>query len=233
MISLTVGWAVLPFGYHVHRSRGGGWYIALLSNVSAGNGSSLQSATAVMAGIRPSGVARLWSQGGASPSGVQGRNPVGSGAKPPEARYIYGQFAAVKCFSMQVCCRVCPPSPPTPPPKKLFGAARILWPNTAGAGWVRARPCPPVPTLLVCWWRHPDCLCSGTPSATHNCDNCCDGDSVLLFVVMVVCRVNIDWRRRYYYYYYYYYSIYRQSHIYAATGLSSLPRTLRGSKRVN
>ena len=46
------------------------------------------------------------------------------GEKPPEARYI--QFAAVKCFSTQVCCRVCPPCPCMPPPqKKNFGSVPI------------------------------------------------------------------------------------------------------------
>jgi len=34
---------------------------------------------------------------------------------------------------MQACCRVRPPFRPTPPPK-IFGSARIQWPNTAGTG---------------------------------------------------------------------------------------------------
>jgi len=53
-----------------------------------------------------SGVARLWSQGGARSPGTEPDRDLGT--KPPEARYIYRQFAAVKCFSTQVCC---PPSP--------------------------------------------------------------------------------------------------------------------------
>ena len=45
-------------------------------------------------------------------------------AKSPEARCIYKQFAAVKCFTTQVYCRVRPPSPPIP--QKIFGShARI------------------------------------------------------------------------------------------------------------
>jgi len=64
-----------------------------------------------------------WAQGvwrRKSPSGVQGPSPDGGlGVKPPEDRYIK-QFASVKCFSTQVCCRVRSPSPPLPPstPKK-------------------------------------------------------------------------------------------------------------------
>ena len=54
------------------------------------------------------------SGGQKSPSGVQGWSPGrGLGAKPQKLD-IYKQFAAVKCFSMQVCCRVRPPSPLPP-----------------------------------------------------------------------------------------------------------------------
>jgi len=51
------------------------------------------------------------------------------------------QFAGLRSFSMQVCCRVHPLFLPTP--KKLFGAVRILWPNTAGTGWAH---------LWLCYW---------------------------------------------------------------------------------
>ena len=52
-----------------------------------------------------------WVQGdGTPPAGSRGRGWGRSPQKPD----IFEQFADVKCFSMQVCCRVCPPSPPIP-----------------------------------------------------------------------------------------------------------------------
>jgi len=70
-----------------------------------------------------------------------------SHAKTPEAPYIYKEFAAVKCFSTQVCCRVRLTSPPTLLPQKNFGSAWIPWFNTAGAGGH-------VPTLPQPWLRY-------------------------------------------------------------------------------
>jgi len=94
-----------------------------------------------------SGIARLWSQGGhmGSPSGVQEQTPMGLGQSPQKPG-IHREFAAVKCFSTQVCCRVCPPSPLTSTQKELFRSARIPWPNTAGAWctpWADVHLCPP------------------------------------------------------------------------------------------
>jgi len=71
------------------------------------------------------------------------RSPV---PKPPEARYIgYKQFAAVKCFSTQVCCRVRPPSPI--PQKTLCICANPM--TQHGRGRVGTSPCPSVATLLA------------------------------------------------------------------------------------
>jgi len=56
---------------------------------------------------------------------------------------IYREFAAVKCFSVHVCCRVHPPSPPYPL-QKNFGSVWIPWPKMAGQGghrrWACAHP---------------------------------------------------------------------------------------------
>jgi len=51
------------------------------------------------------------------------------------------QFADVKYFSTQVCCHVCPSSPPTIPPKKTLDLRNF--------GWGRVGTCPPVATLLL------------------------------------------------------------------------------------
>jgi len=48
------------------------------------------------------------------PAGSRGGAPVGSEGKGPQKSDIYTPFAAVKCFSTQVCCRVRPPSPHAP-----------------------------------------------------------------------------------------------------------------------
>jgi len=55
-----------------------------------------------------------------SPSGVQGEALVEVWGQSTQKPDIYKQFAAVKCFSAQACCRVCPPlhlSPIPPTPK--------------------------------------------------------------------------------------------------------------------
>ena len=50
---------------------------------------------------------------------------MGICGRSPQKPDIYRQFAALKRFSPQVCCRVRPPFPlPLLPPKKLFGSAR-------------------------------------------------------------------------------------------------------------
>ena len=76
-----------------------------------------------------SDVARPRSQGGTGdrysevPSMVQGRSPDEVSGRRPQKPDIYRQFAAVKCFSTQVCCRI--RSPSLSPSKKLFGSAGI------------------------------------------------------------------------------------------------------------
>jgi len=94
-----------------------------------------------------SGVARLWSQGGHGVWGMEvpqrspGAEPRrGSGAKPPEARYI--QFAVSDALlHTQVCCQVRPPSPPIPPPpkKKLRIFGNLMTQHSPGrdATWLR------------------------------------------------------------------------------------------------
>jgi len=87
--------------------------------------------------ISSSGVARLWSQGGHKGSRGPQRGP---GAEP---RWGMGrspqkpwQFAAVKCFTTQVCCQVRPPSP-LPPPKKTSDLREFhdpTWPGQGGHG---------------------------------------------------------------------------------------------------
>jgi len=54
---------------------------------------------------------------------------------------IYRQFAAVKCFSTQVCCRLCPPSPL--PTQKLL---RICTNPMTQHGRGRVDMCSPMPT---------------------------------------------------------------------------------------
>jgi len=72
-----------------------------------------------------------WAQG-AWGMEVPQRGP-GAGQKPD----IYGQFAAGKCFSAQVCCRSPSSISPTPKKKEKYRSARIPCPNAAGT---RAHP---------------------------------------------------------------------------------------------
>ena len=58
--------------------------------------------------------------GNGNPAGSSGGVSMGVGAKPQKPK-IYKQFAAVKCFSTQNCCRVHPPSPLSL--KKPYGSA--------------------------------------------------------------------------------------------------------------
>jgi len=81
------------------------------------------------------GIARLSSLGGhrclgdgSPPARSRGGAPVGFWERSLQKADIYSQFAAVKCFSTQVCCRVRPPS--LLPPKN-FRSAQITWPSTA------------------------------------------------------------------------------------------------------
>ena len=53
-------------------------------------------------------------------SGVQGRSLGGVWERSSQKPDVYKQFAAVKCFTTQVCCRVCSPSLSTP--KKLYSS---------------------------------------------------------------------------------------------------------------
>jgi len=72
------------------------------------------------------------------------------GRKKPD---IYKQFAGVKCFSMQVCCRVRPQSPPTGTPavqKNLRICANLMTRH----GWGRVGTCLPVATLRLHQWRN-------------------------------------------------------------------------------
>jgi len=89
-----------------------------------------------------------WVQGAwrKSSGGVQGRSPVGDlGTKPPKARYIE---TVCSCQMLFYAALLPSSSFISPTPQKIFGSARIPWPNTAGG------TCPPMPTrgytLLLC-----------------------------------------------------------------------------------
>ena len=77
------------------------------------------------------------------PQRGEGRSPGGNRLQKPD---IYRQFAVVKCFSTQVCCRVSPPSPL--PSKNSSDLRKSDDPTRPGQGG-QVHGCPPVATLLV------------------------------------------------------------------------------------
>ena len=89
-----------------------------------------------------------WIQEIWSPAGSRGGATVGVKGRSFQKPDIYRQFAVVKCFSTQVCCRVRPPSPirPTsphpPPPQKKTSDLYISHGPTRSkhGGHVRAHP---------------------------------------------------------------------------------------------
>jgi len=71
---------------------------------------------------------------GAEPWWVSGG--IGRSPQKPD---VYREFAVWNALIRKFVAESVLHLPPTPsPPKKLFGSARIPWPNTAGAGWARA-----------------------------------------------------------------------------------------------
>jgi len=124
-----------PVSWVTFESNCANNYIMVFAPQSPNSSSSGTPQNSDGIGVRSSGIARL--------SGLWGSAILPAGSRGIPRSVIYRQFADVKCFSMQVCYRVRPPSSHTP--KTLLICANPMTQN--GRAWLAH--------LWLCyWWGH-------------------------------------------------------------------------------